>query len=231
MGIEQKSVTAERDSRQERSLALQVQQALLQISQYAQIGTDSGEEIDIVARRTLDMVNCYLLGSQSEHQMQLQLESISLGSIAQDVLHHLTPTARQYGCKLQLKSAGSGHLIFADKQMTKAALVSLGHSLIEQAATSSDNGEIVLALRGKTETQTAGIFSPNVSVKARSLNQLRLLTGMASKQCAPFAGTGTGIALADALLQKMDKQLFVSRFQRASGFAVSFDQSKQLQIV
>lgn len=230
MVAEQKNVTLQSD-RYERSLALQLQQTLLQISQYAQIDVQNTVSIDVLARRALDMVDCYLASSIQSNQLALELETISLGSVMQDVLHHLTPTARQYGCQLQLKTSGSKQLVSADKKLSKAVFVALGHSFIEQAGMAGNNGEVIFALRGNSQEQTAGVFTANTQVSARSLRQLRKLSGNAQKQCSAMAGTGTGIVLADRLLARMDKQLFTTRFQKASGMAVSFAKSQQLQLV
>lgn len=230
MAVEYKNVTPESD-RYERSLALQLQQSLLQISQYAQIDGHNNVSIDVLARRALDMVDCYLAGSIQPNQLALEIETISLGSVAQDALHHLTPTARQYGCQLQLKTSGAKQLVSTDKKLSKAVFVALGHSFIEQAATAGNKGEVVFALRGNSHAQTAGVFVQNAQVSARSLRQLRKLSGNAQKQCSAMAGTSTGIVLADRLLARMEKQLFTTRFQRASGMAVSFAKTEQLQLV
>lgn len=231
MSIEQKNAPTTQFVAHERSLALQLQQALLQISQYAQSTDVDARAIEVTARRTLDLIDCYLLGSRSPNQQKLHLEPVSLGSIVQDALHQLTPTAHQYDCQLWLQSAGNSGLVYTDKELAKMAFVSLGHSFIEEAASQTKSRRVVFALKARRSGPMAGVFAPGVAVKARSLNQLRNLQGQASRQSGSLSNTATGIVLADTLLKRMDSQLFATSFQRLKGLAVTFDKSTQLQLV
>ncbi len=231
MSIEYKNASMTHHATHERSLALQLQQALLQISQYAQGAQVDARAIEVTARRTLDLIDCYLLGSRGPDQLRLHLEPVSLGSIVQEALHQLTPTAEQYDCQLWLKSTGSPALIYTDKELAKMAFVGLGHSFIEEAASQSKARRVVFAVKSRLAGPTAGVFSPGIDVKARSLEQLRNLQGQASRQSGSFSSTATGVVLADALLKRIETQLFATSFHHIKGFAATFDKSTQLQLV
>ena len=231
MTFEQKNVPMTEPVAHERSLALQLQQALLQISQYAQGSTVDATAIETTARRTLDLIDCYLAGSCAPNQLKLQLEPVALGSIMQDAMHQLYPAARQYGCQLWLKSAGKTDLVYTDKSLAKLAFVGLGHSLIEEAANRDASRRVVFAIKPHRNGPMAGVFSPGMAIRSRSLHQLKALRGQATRQSGDFSGTATGVVLADKLLDRIDRQLFATSFQRLKGFAVTFDKSTQLQIV
>ena len=231
MSFEQKNVPKTESTAYERSLALQLQQALLQISQYAQAGDGNNTVIETTARRTLDLIDCYLMGSSSPNQLRLQLEPVALGSIVQDAMHQLSSAARQYDCQLWLKSSGKTDLVYTDKAVAKMAFVGLGHSLIEEAANRDESRRVVFAIKPHSNGPMAGVFSSGMAIRSRSLHQLKALRGQATRQSGDFSGTATGVVLADKLLDRIDRQLFATSFQRLKGFAVTFDKSTQLQIV
>lgn len=237
MRIEQKTALNQADpTLYQRSLAYQIRQSLLQISQYAQTDEPAScQGINAIATSSLKLIDCYLLGTQSDEQLQLHLEPVSLGAIAQDVLHQLAPIAKQYDCQLQLATSKHNQLVATDRRVAGAALLALGCSFVteatQQAAGSAAKADIVFAIRGKKDSQMAGVFSQCTTIKARSLRQIRELAGRAPQQCSALSGSGTGIALADLLLSRIDKQLAITRFHRTPGVGMAFTHNQQLQFV
>lgn len=214
------------------TLAQQLRQPLLQISQYAQAGAENQEQIDVLASTTVRLLDSYILSSQSD-QLALPIEPVYLGAVLQEVLHELTPIAKQYDCVLQLAASGTSKLVATNSVFARAAFLSLGHSFIESASALDDQQAhtVLFALRQYRGNQTAGVFSPGLPVNARTLNQARKLAGKAPQQNGALSGSGSGVIVADALLQRMSNQLYASKFQKIPGLAAAFMKNQQLQLV
>ncbi|CAN5615681.1 hypothetical protein BH23PAT2_BH23PAT2_01860 [soil metagenome] len=215
-----------------RSLAYQLRQPLIQISQYAQAGQGSEAEIEAIAITATRLIDYYILGSQPPEQLQLTLEPISLGAILQESAHELTPIAKQYECAIEVRSSGPSQTVMADARLAKAALVSLGYSFIEGAASADDeHARVVFASRRRNDERFAGVFSSSSIVRSASLKQIRQLAGKAAQQCTALSGSSSGILVADALCRHMETSLFTTCFQKNPGLAMLFSPSHQLQFV
>jgi len=213
------------------TLAQHVRQSLLQIAQYAQSGAGNEPQIDAIARTTTKLLDCYILSSHSQ-QLELAVEPVSLGSVLQDVLHQLTPIAKQHDCTMQFVSAGASQLVATNRVLTHAAFLSLGHSFIEAVHTdNSAQRTITFASRQYGGNQTAGVFSPDVTLNARALTQIRTLAGTATQQSGVVPGSSSGIIVADALLSRTSNQLYARKFQNIPGLAAAFIKNKQMQLV
>lgn len=215
-----------------KSLAYQLRQPLLQIAQYAQSGPGYEKEIDAIATTTTKLLDCYVLSNQPD-QLELSMESVSLGSILQDVLHDLTPIARQHECDIRLQCSGASQLVATHKSYARAAFLSLGYSFIEGALTGEVDTRrtITFALRRSALGQTAGVFSNESTLQPRSLAQMRALAGKAAQQCSALSGSSSGIIVADTLFRRLNHRLYASRYHKSPGLAASFVKTQQLQLV
>lgn len=213
------------------TLAHHVRQSLLQISQLAQAGADSTPDIDAIASTMTRVLDGYILSGQAG-QLALEVEPVSLGAVLQDVLHELTPAAKQHECHLRFVSSGSNQLVAANRRLVHAAFLSLGHSFIEAQTLDDPRQRIVaLATRYQRGSQTAGVFSPSVKLSAAALAKTRRLAGIAAQQSSALAGSNSGIIVADALLGQNSHSLYASTFQKIPGLAAAFIKNKQMQLV
>ena len=229
MSTEQKEAAGSGYTLEERSLAYQMRQSLLKIAQSAQMGDT--ECVDATATTAMQLIDCYLLGSQSPDQLALHLEAVSLGAIMQDVLHQLTPLAKQHECQLHFMQKGTPGLVTTDARLTKSAFIALGQTFIESTTQAGANTDVVFGVRSKKAEELAGVFSPQTSLRAKSLQQLRRIAGKAAQPCDSISGSSAGIVLADVLLSRMSSQLRAHRFMQTSGIAANFSPSQQLQLV
>ncbi len=227
---EQKNVSNSNGGTLAQSVLIDAQKTLLQIRHMADNGADSAT-IEQLAARSLSHIDA-VLATQQPDQLPLQLETVCLGAVMQDVLHELTPIAQTYGSKLQFYKSGPSALVTIDPSRTRSLFLSLGHGFIEQASRQERPDPVVFALRGSRQQQLGGVFTAMAeSFQASSLRQVKRLSGVAKQQFTPFASAGSSVAIADYLAQSMQLQLQKRHFRKSPGIALGFRSSAQLSLL
>lgn len=220
------------------SIAEQLKVPLTQIARRAELAEADILPIDAQAVRTeattaLILVDSYLLGLELlASQRSLELEPVSISSLLTDVAHHLQPYARHYNVTLQMQLAGKYGPVMAHRAALKAALLSLGHSLVVASGAKETAKERQLVLAGHKNAQgiAAGLYG-TLDVDPADLRTALALHGLARQPIAALHDSGAGIFVADALAQAMESKLRIGRHQRYAGLAMTLLPSQQLQLI
>jgi hypothetical protein len=193
------------------------------------------KEVQTTAEAALQLLDNYLFGARLalEGDYTLQLEPVSVASVLYDSSQQLDALAKSYGVELQLSIAGKFPPVMANRQALQAALTSLGYSLIEALPNLQQRTlTLELAAHRCRYGIVAGLYSEAEQLTAEALRQGRKLHGHARQPLATLShSSGTGVFVADAILQAMDSELTVSRHRRLFGLGTVLRQSPQLQMV
>lgn len=207
------------------ALVEQLKSPLLQIAYQAETG--SVADIAAITRRTLYLIDSYLLGIG---QQSLALEPVSVSSVLYDVAQTLDPLAKQYNAQIEIDIAGRYGPVMAHPSGLEAALVSLGQSLLE--ADTSPRPRLVLSVYKDKQGIAAGIFGDHPDLNANNFRQALNLFGH-SRQPMPAASSlnAAGLYVAETLLTSMNSHLEVARRHHLTGLIANLIPSHQLQLV
>lgn len=224
------------------SVAEQLKVPLTTIARQAELGQLTGqlELADAASIRThataaLTLVDSYLLGLQLlQSQTELQLEPISMSSMITEAAHDLTRFAEHYNVQLEVEVGGKYGPVMGNAVGLRAALLSLGFTLVEAQAAQDIQGprRIVLAIHRTSHGIVTGMYG---HYEALSADHWRSALGLVGRARQPMtglvAGSGAGLFVADTILRSMHTRLRVGHYQRQSGLAATFQPSQQLQFV
>lgn len=211
-----------------RALAEQLKSPLLRISYEAEAKSSTAwTEVAASADSALRLLDAYLLATE---QQKLDLEPVSISAVLYDVGQALDALVRQSGGELEISVAGKYGPVMAHPKHLEAALVSMGHSLLEASADARPR--LVLSAYKSSRGIVAGVFGNYPALSATAFNRALTLSGKA-RQPLPTAHAmnGAGLYIADALVNSMESRLRVARYHRLTGLAASFLPSKQLQLI
>lgn len=220
------------------SVAEQLKVPLTQIARRAELGESGVLAMDARAVRTeataaLALVDSYLLSLELlSSQQSLQLEPVSVSSLLTDVAHQLQPYAKHYGVALHMNLAGKYGPVMAHRAALKAALLSLGHTLVVAggAKESPKDRQVILAGHKNAQGIAAGIYG-NLDVEPADLRTALSLHKTARQPLVSLHDSGAGIFVADALAQAMESRLRIGRHNRYAGLAMTLLPSQQLQFI
>lgn len=189
----------------------------------------------VQASAALTLVDNYLLGLQLlNEQTTLALEPVSVSSILVDVTHVLKAFAEQYNVDLTVDIAGKYEPVMAHRLALKAALVSLGFSLVEALASQpqgKSRRSLSLAVHRTQRGIVAGVYGP-LTLSSTEWQRAKRLHGTAHQPINSLLGTSAaGLFVADALGKAMETNVRVGRFARKTGLAITLLPSQQLQLV
>lgn len=225
-----------------RAVAEQLKLPLLHIARQAELSRMNGPrvaELQTIGRSAdmaLGMVDAYLLGLQlAAEQTELALEPVSLSSVLNDTAHALSTTAQAYRVDVELGIAGKYEPVMANGPALKAALSSLGYSLIVAQTEPNKKQRPVMQLAAWRATGgglVAGIYGDSLPVvSAEALARARRLYGRVRQPLTGLSGSAAGIFVADTILAAMTTSLRASRHHKQPGLAATFQPSRQLQLV
>lgn len=233
------------------SIAEQLKLPLLRIARQAELGRladdtlshDAFDDMETNAVMALRLVDSYLLGLElAEQRMELELEPVALSALLYDVAHELTPLARQRNTTIQLELAGKYGQVMAHEQGVRAALYSLGATLLEtsvahaphhtqtsqlpvlQIAAHRVPAGIITGIYRATFGGGAAQPSAAAQKQQHAAHASQLLSGLTSQGSA-------GILVAESILASMHTKLRTSRFRGSRGFAATLQPSHQMQLV
>lgn len=212
------------------ALAEELKLPLMHIARSAEMRGDSTSKIR--ADMALRLIDGYVLGLQTNNQLVLQLEPVTLASILYDAAEVLAPIAQERGYTLHLDVAGKYGPIVGDRRVLKQAFTLLGYELMSAPAEAQAAPTLTLAThRGKSGV-IAGIFTNNAAVTTDAFRRAKVLMGSARQPIPAVSATsGAGIFIADSLLQSLSSSFKISRHHKQVGLAATLIPSRQLQLV
>lgn len=222
------------------SVAEELKTPLLQIARQAELASTKRSSKDLAQIQTtadmaLRLVDNYVLGARLalEKQYVLEMEPVSIASVLYDTGQQLSAVAKLYGVELELDVAGKYGPVMAHRSGLQAALVSLGHALIEALPAIGDkHPRLQLAAHRCRYGIVTGMYSEVEQLTTEALRQGRRLSGHARQPLATLSHTsGAGVFVADAILQAMDTELNVSRYHKLYGLGAVLKPNPQLQLV
>ncbi len=224
------------------SIAEQLKVPLTTIARQAELGQLTGDlrmtdvgAIGTQAAAALTLVDSYLLGLQLwSEQVELVMEPVSVSSLLVDVAHELSRFAQYYGVELELRVGGRYGPVMSHQRGLKAALLSLGFSLVEAEASRPERRprHVTLGFHRTPHGLVAGMYGEYEELRA---DRWRTALDLAGKARQPLTAIGTGSAaglfVADAIFRSMNSRLRVGRYQHEQGLAATLQPSRQLQFV
>ncbi|HUS26777.1 MAG TPA: hypothetical protein VMY99_05520 [Nevskiaceae bacterium] len=222
------------------AIAEQLKLPLTAIVRHAELGQliARPEHVDLSTIRmqasaALTLVDSYLLGLQLMHEQgKLQLEPVSVSSVLTDTAHQLHQFAKQYGVELELHIGGKFAPVMAHRLGFRAALISMGHTLIESQTVEGKHRRIAMAVNRSPHGIVAGMYGEYEALSTARWRQALQLCGRARQPFNALAiGSGAGVFVADAILQAMDTRLRVGRHHKQTGLCATLLPSQQLQLV
>ncbi len=198
------------------------------VKQHARLMTMSAEN-------GLQLAEAYRLILQTEKLHELPLEPVSIGTVLDEVAHHLTPYAKEYSTQLKVDVQGRLTPVLAHQPSLSSALQCLSASLIraQAAQAKQSNYQIILGAHRSRDSEIAtGVFTNMHGLSDKSLRAARSLVGHARQpmQALP-SGSVSGILIADVLCSAMWRPLRAAAHRNMTGLVVGVPSSKQLQFV
>jgi K+-sensing histidine kinase KdpD len=227
-----------RDTPLLRSIAEQLKTPLTIIARQTELeelrngsSSTSLQTVRTQANSALTLVESYLLGLQLlENQNELALEPVSVSSLLVDVAHELQDLARTYGTELELHIAGKYQPVMAHPRGLRAALLSLGYTLLESYPL--EQRRLSLAVHRTPHGIVTGLYGDYHELSSKQWHQALELQGRARQPfTAISSGSGAGIFVAQTILQAMTAYLRVSKYRNQHGLATTLQPSQQLQFV
>src|SRR5690606_2247585 len=133
--------------------------------------------------------------------------------------------ASYYNVQLEVEVLGKYGPVMGNLQGLRAALLSLGFSMIEAQAEQDITGpkRVVMASHRVPGGIVTGVYGRYQSLSAeRWRAALNMSSGRVLQPVSSLtSGKGAGLFVADAILRSMDAKLRVGRFQRQNGLAAT----------
>lgn len=229
---------AQVDSRLLLALAEQLKVPLLQIARRAELLQLSGGEpgqlaaIELTADNAIRLIDNYLLSTRLLANPGILLEPVSVSSILHDTAQALSRLADDHHCRLELHLSGRYEPVLAHREGLAAALLSIGHDMIEAETQQNKHPVVTLAAHRGKKGIVAGVFGQSDGLTAEMFRRARTLYGQAQQPLATVsAHPATGIFVADSLLASMATKLRVAHHHKLSGLAATLAPSQQLSLV
>jgi hypothetical protein len=227
-----------------RSVAEQLKLPLTVIARQAELGqtlelhgSPISDAVDLAVMRSqaqmaLGLVDSYLLGLQlMQGQQRLTLEPVSVSSLLVEVAHELRGLARQYDVDVELSIAGRYEPVMAHRRGLKAALLSLGYTLIG-ARPEGARRRLLLAAHRTASGINAGMYGQFDGLHAGAWRKALELCGKASRPFGTLSGdSGAGLFVAETILRAMETGLRVGKHSNNYGLATTLQPSQQLRLV
>jgi light-regulated signal transduction histidine kinase (bacteriophytochrome) len=219
------------------ALAEQLKVPLLQIGRRAELLHNSRltkrhlAAIELTADNALRLIDNYILSTRLATEGAI-LEPVSVASVLHDTAQALSKLADDYHCKLELHLSGRYEPVMAHRAGLEAALLSLGHEMIEAEVQQSKKPVVMLAAHRGKKGIVAGVFGDAEGLTADMFHRARSLYGQSRQPLSTVtAHPATGIFVADSLLASMAARLRVAHHHKLSGLAATLLPSQQLTLL
>jgi signal transduction histidine kinase len=186
--------------------------------------------LQLVSARTLRLVQHLTLSYRLEDNRQLafsfELEPVNTREVCEQVLHELTPYAREYRQELRFKTATRPQLVVANRDIMYDVVV----NLVDNAIRHNVSGKAVeVSALTHVDHVRVNVHDNGVGVSRHDLNKLRESLGREPQPLSGHAGTsGLGLYIANQLAAAMGGNLGLGRARHGTTFFVDFLRSKQL---
>lgn len=225
------------DSRTLRAIADQLRFIILQMTQLAEIHEiSSSSDLTLLkdnGKLGLKLIDNYLLGIDIiEGQQEIVFEPVSLSSLVTQIAHDLTPLAEVYNTSLKVDIRGITPPVVADRAVLRAAITSLGQSVIMGREIDFNNvNHLTLAVHRSPSGYITGFYGQGLP-KSYEINRGLKLKGFASQ---PFRSllpsVDAGLFVGGSLLTMMGSRLRGSHLSGQPGLASTFMRSRQLSLM
>lgn len=186
--------------------------------------------LQLVSARTLRLVQHLTLSYRLEDNRQLafafELEPVNAREVCEQVLHELTPYAREYSQELQFKTSARAQLVVANRDIMYDVVV----NLVDNAIRHNARGAAVLVNAvTNTDHVRVNVHDNGAGISTRDVAALRKNLGREPQPLSGHAGTsGLGLYIASQLATAMGGNVGLGRARNGTTFFVDFLRSKQL---
>lgn len=185
--------------------------------------------IELTARRSLQLVEG-LTYAYSTSQLELDLEPVNVAQVCDDVLHEMSPLARQLAQTIELKLPRTGSLALAHYTLLNSVITGLCDNALKHNPPESH-----VLVRVSCERQAIQVAVRDSGPKISS-RDFRLLKSRLGNQLNPLSGragdSGLGLYVASQLARAMQGQLNLHRHQSGGmTFALQLQPSCQLSLL
>jgi len=219
------------------ALAEQLKVPLVQIARRAELMQNSRRPkqqlaaIETTADNALRLIDNYLLSTRLAIE-GVVLEPVSVASVLHNTAQALSKLADDYHCKLELHLSGRYEPVLAHRAGLEAALLSLGHDMIEAEVQQSKQPVVTLAAHRGKKGIVAGIFGDAEGLTADMFRRARTLYGQSAQPLNTVsAHPATGIFIDDSLLTAFAASLRVAHHHKLIGLAATLLPSQQLVLL
>ncbi len=219
------------------AVAEHLRRPLLYIRQEAELAQNldkklSAESIHISADSGLKLIEHYLTWQRFASSAQNhQTAQVGLTAVMQNVSNELRSIAKGSQTELTLRSSGKYAPVIVNSELLKSGMSALGLAFIE-AAGEKQYSKVVFGVHRSRWGLVAGVYSPQLSIRADSFLRHKNLVGSA-RQLLPTSShtTMSGVALADALFDQLSVKLRPSKHKGMDGLAITLTPSPQLSLL
>ncbi len=220
-----------------RAIAHDLRLPLLQIKSKLELLDQSAQAADVkdltyLTSSGLRQVEAYLKSFMLQEE-ELPLVPVAIGAILEDVAQDVTPYARQYATKLEVRH-DYRKPVLAHIPTMKLAFTCLAESLVRMQASqvASDNYRLTLGAHRLSGHMATGIYGTIDGLSNQLLRSARRLAGRAPQPLPAAAeGISGGILIADSLLAALGLRLRSSQHFGHQGLAVNLQTTTQMSLL
>ena len=194
---------------------------------------ESGSSIDpqiiqTITEHALRDIDAFIAAASSFSQIQLNLETVALGSIMKDVSERIRPYARISRAHLVIDDHSSHQPVYAS-----SAVVSLGLEMIAKTmcdlSGNQDNPSVVFRADTRHGYPRLGVYRSDIEVTAQDVRLAQLLLGGAKVNAGLFQQLGAlRIAIASQLLSSISLNLRSAKSNGSYGLGLQLVPSTQM---
>ncbi len=223
------------------ALAEQLKLPLVRIARRAELAQTQNNRlvslasIELTADSALKLIDNYLLSLKlAQQQNGLQLEPVSVSAILTSAAHELSKIAKERNLELELSLSGKYEPVMAHRAGLEAVITSLGYVFIdaETSIVAKKRPIVTLAAHRSKLGIVTGMFAESENFGTELYKNARKLGAAKPDSIYNLAATnGTGVFVADSLLEAMSAKLRVAHHHKLTGLAATFAPSRQLSLV
>lgn len=188
--------------------------------------------LQLVSARTLRLVQHLTLSYRLDDNKQLafafKLEPVNTREVCEQVLHELTPYAREYEQELRFKTASRPQLVVANRDIMYDVVV----NLVDNAIRHNVPGKPVqVSALTHADHVRVSVHDSGNGISKHDLNKLRESLGREMQPLSGHAGSsGLGLYIANQLASAMGGAIGLGRATQGTTFFADFLRSKQLSL-
>lgn len=193
---------------------------------------DALQSIQDTADKTLQLIDSYLLTTQSEYgQHSLQLEPMGIGSIVYELAQDLRSYAKDK--KIDLMVDVKDGDVMGNREGLKAVILCLSELAMVQNSDQRNvrRKKILIQTKKEKETVSVSILSNQMDISNKDIDLARQMQGNAHLAGGRVLDSGIRLAIADILTGALGSSLQTRQSNGLKGLNFELVRSKQLQLV